>query len=189
MSSAILSVDPGSSSGWAIYAMNESKPIFWGQVALKTGASHSKKSAVALKEILDKAVSRYVSLMVIEGPYKIHVPKPKGERRGRFKLEEAKDEIGWRTYHSMGQSFGRWVQVALERGLRIVEVNPRSWQAATVGTGRRQQQIPKYQDLAKHLTGQSVPADAAAAIVIGYYWRVKGEHEARLEEATSKHEV
>lgn len=175
MTAAILAIDPGRVSGWAIYPMNEKRPVAWGQIALKQGSDHTRKSAKGIREIVEKAVGDGATTMVIEGPYKIRLPKRKkpGWIKGAKGKDEKPDELGWKTYHSMGQSFGRWAQAALEQRMRIVEVNPRSWQSKTVGTGPRDQQIPKYKDLAKHLTGSDLPSDAAAAVVIGYYWTVK----------------
>lgn len=175
MTAAILAVDPGRSSGWAIYPMNEKKPITWGQIALKQGSDHTWKSAKGIEEVVEKAIGYGVTTMVIEGPYKIQLPK----RAKSYWMQKAKGkddkppEIGWKTHWGLGVNFGRWAQVALEQRMRIVEINPRSWQSKTVGTGPRSQQIPKYKDLAKHLTGSELPSDAAAAVVIGYYWTVK----------------
>lgn len=191
MTDGILAIDPGAMSGWAIYPAGAKKPSLWGQLRLRQkSGERSQKGARELRRIfVEEVVNADVKLLVIEGPYKIRVPK-KAARSPMKSLQrkavKESFEVGWKTYHGMGQTFGAWAQLAAEHGLKIVEVNPRTWQAKTVGTGPRKQQIAKYRDLAKHLTGEVVPADAAAAVVIGFYWMVAGawkeavEHQEKL---------
>lgn len=86
-------------------------------------------------------------------------------------------KIGWKTYYSMGTARGRWEQLVRENHLKLVEVNPRTWQARTVGTGKREEQIKKYKERANQLLGNAPTApigdDAAAAICIGIWATIK----------------
>lgn len=167
MSAGLVAVDPGASSGFAVYPPGSRAPTDWGQVRLHNDGRHTQKSALRVREIVEAARDAGCEVLVIEGPYKIRAPN---KLAGKAKPGAAeKIDVGWRTYHSMGASYGRWVQEARAAGLRVVEVNPRTWQAATVGTGPRKQQIPKYKRLARKVCGSEAdpPADASAAIVIG----------------------
>ncbi len=126
-----------------------------------------------MREIVEEAARLGCGVLVIEGAYKIHLPKKKKQSPGQKKDKDDKpDELGWATYFGIGVSYGRWIQLALEHEMRVVKVNPRSWQSKTIGTGPRKQQIQKYKDRAKDVTGEDLPADAAAAVVIGQ-WAVE----------------
>lgn len=182
MRPGILAVDPGQISGWAIYPRGSQKPVAWGQIKLGSAKNPTIKSALELRRVFIKAAELKISVMVIEGPYKIRIPKAKTKAHLNIGQKKGREEPGWKTYHSMGIHFGRWLQLALEARMKHYEVNPRSWQAATIGTGPREQQIPKYQDLARHITGQELSPDTAAAVTIGRYWIVKGYWQAIVEQ-------
>lgn len=163
----LVAVDPGASSGFAVYPPGAKAPTDWGQIRLHSDGKHTRKSALRIREIVEAAAGAGCTVLVIEGPYKIRAPNKSGT--GKHGAKSDPIDVGWRTYHSMGASFGRWVQEARAAGLSVHEVNPRTWQAATVGTGPRKQQIPKYKRLARKVAGEDKdpPADASAAIVIG----------------------
>lgn len=162
---AILAVDPGAHSGWALGA---GSPVDWGVVTLK-----SCNAVELLMMIASKAQLMGVRTMVIEGPYRLRLPKPKPPAEGEEPVDM--DGIGWRTYHGMGVSRGYWDLLARMHHWAIVEVNPRTWQAATVGTYPREQMRKLYQAKAKSLTHSPVeiPPDAAAAINIHDWYVMK----------------
>ena len=153
----ILAIDPGASSGYCLIHTGSPVKYDWGVIRLK-----SKRAAQKMRDLFGKAILVGVDVVVIEGPYPVRIPK----RNKDGEVEET--VLGWRTMYGLGVSRGRWEQEAAAAGLRIVEVSPRTWQARTVGTGKRDQQIAKYKARAKHLTKstKAVPADAAAAICI-----------------------
>jgi len=162
-SATILAVDPGASSGWAI--LTGMKVADWGVVRLGNVNAPDEMRMVG-----SQAVRLGARTMIIEGPFPFTPPHAKDLE------EDDKVRIGWRTGYSLGVSRGRWEQTALLVGLGVEEVNPRTWQAATVGTGRREQQIAKYRDRAASMakvSAKEIPADAAAAICIGDWWMVR----------------
>lgn len=172
----VLAVDPGASSGWAII---DTRPVEWGVIMTR-----KIDSAELIRMVVAKAARIGATTMIIEGPYKLRLPKrakkdpklcPTCNQEVAEEGEDAPYEPGWKTYYSMGVSRGRWEQEARAAGLKVEEVNPRTWQAATVGTGPRKQQIQKYRDRAKHLakSSRAVPADAAAAICIGDWYMIR----------------
>lgn len=173
---AVLAVDPGASSGWCI--LSRGKVYDYGQVTMK-----NRDAPEQLMQIVGLAGLRGVGTMVIEGPYKIRLKKSKTQLCPKCKrpLEDEDHVIGWKTYYSMGVSRGKWEQAARRAGLSVDEVNPRTWQAATVGTGPREWQIEKYQERARHLIQlakipvKTIPVqpDAAAAVCIADWWMVK----------------
>lgn len=175
MGVTVLAVDPGASSGWAIAGH---APVEWGVVSMK-----NVSSAQLIRMIVEKAHALGATTLVIEGPYKLRMPRPKGQTHrcatcGQDVPEDGQDapyEPGWKTYYGMGTARGRWEQEARFVGLKIHEVNPRTWQAATVGTGPRPKQIEKYRARAKSLarSQKTIAADAAAAICIADWWRIR----------------
>ena len=172
----VLAVDPGASSGWCLLV--DGKVYDYGQVSMK-----KSNSADLISQIMGVAGIQGTGTMVIEGPYKIRLKKSKDKVCPKCKrpLEDEDHVIGWKTYYSMGTSRGRWEQAARRAGMTVEEVNPRTWQAATVGTGARDFQIAKYQARARHLIQQAgipvktipIQPDAAAAVCIGDWWMVK----------------
>lgn len=162
---AILAVDPGAHSGWAIIT---TRPIDWGVVTLKNA-----NAIEVLMLIASKAQLTGVKTMVIEGPYRLRLPKPKPQEGQEQDID--RDAIGWRTYFGMGVSRGYWDMLARMHHWAVVEVNPRTWQAATIGTHPRAQMAELYRATAKTLTHSpaQIPADAAAAICIGDWYAMK----------------
>lgn len=142
----ILAVDPGASSGWAI-ADDEGRVIRWGYLRLD-----SKGSAMAMNATIPFYT---LEAMIIEGP------APMGP------------QMGWRTMYGLGVARGRWEQEARRHGLDVIEVNPRTWQAACLG-GRmkREQAIACYRERARAIVGATkpIPADEAAAICIADWY-------------------
>lgn len=161
----VLAVDPGAMSG---HCLNDGKPREWGEIKLQR-----QESAELIRMVVTGAARKGCRVMLIEGPYPIKIPRKKGEKCPTCKreLEEGPD-MGWRTQYGMGAARGRWEQAARIAGLRIEEVNPRTWEAATIGTGRRPQQIKKYQARARALTKspKPIPPDASAAIIMSDWY-------------------
>ena len=145
----ILAVDPGASSGWYIPGAIV-YPLPYGTIKLA-----NKDAAQSIENVVRAAVTAGARVCVIEGPV------PMGPK------------AGWRTMYGLGVARGRWEQEARRQGLEVVEVNPRTWQAACIG-GRckREEGILLYRARAKSIVKSAAPiqADAAAAVCIGEWW-------------------
>lgn len=149
---AVLAVDPGESSGWAIY-------VHGGLVA--SGEcdvfGHDPEWVIG-------------SFLACEGPHVVVVERPFMVRFGTQVAVGAGDVI-WRR-HAERAGLGR----------RIVRVYPATWRARVTGMSNAKREAARAveQEHAARVAGRAVGPDQAAAICIGLWAIRAGEVAAKI---------
>jgi len=165
----ILSVDPGSTSGWAMYRPGEDSYTLhrFGLVRETTGAKAARIIRRAIKARPDDEVP---VLLVIERQY---IPRPDQAGRSDKVLSSA-------ALEGLFMNRARWQVVAelLALEVDVHGVKPQQWQTPIIGAGRgvkRKERKRRAKAVASsYFPGAVFTNDEADAVLMGL-------HEARLQ--------
>lgn len=150
---SILAIDPGASSGWALWTRDG---ITSGRVAIDTDSGRLSASNLLATIGLDRVVIEAMGYL------------PRGEAR-------------YDTAYGMGRHAGIWEALALTRCVPVEWVHPSKWQRAMLSVRGRNPGRPALKGLsmavATRVVGHPVGSDEADAICLLEWYVV----EARLK--------
>ncbi len=156
---AVLGVDPGSVSGWALMTIEASpRVIQCGKIEFRQPRRGEYRTA---SQCVQWALStpNHVELVAIESQYLDSNPK----------------RIG--SMIKLCRSAGRWIEAAEEGGLIHWEINPNRWQSAMLGAKFRRDQLKKIcRAVCAQRFGVTAGSDISDAVLIGAYAAVELYH-------------
>jgi Holliday junction resolvasome RuvABC endonuclease subunit len=176
---AVLGVDPGATTGWALVTCEEAG----GAVSLERWGKGINRDGDWVYQLVKGTVDR--SIWVHDGAdLWLAVEKqyiPGYERDKKVQIAKSISALKVAVHR------GRWLGAAEAHGLSVQEVHPKSWQAAELGavkTKRAQIKalaLQKASALWPELQGLKKSEDhIAEAALIARYWAKKQQHAAML---------
>jgi Holliday junction resolvasome RuvABC endonuclease subunit len=156
----VLGVDPGAVSGWGLVTV-EAAPrlVSFGKIEF---AKPRRKEFRTASQCVRWALStpNEVALVAIEGQYLDRDPK---RIASMIKL---------------CRSAGRWVEAAEDAGLKHWEINPTTWQSATLGARFTRDQLKKIsRAVCAQRFGVNISHNISDAVLIATYAAVEIYHE------------
>lgn len=164
MTSALLSIDPGATSGVAVVSMGKRPGLLHHEV-WKNKNGGVRPSGVVLRLLEQYQIVR----CVVEDQFLKDNPL---------------------TLKKLSRTAGAWEEACLAAGLEVDWVNAATWQARVLGRrmGRKREEIIKsYQMIARQDTGVELTPDESAAWCMGRFFVCEIEQKKLLSWAASGH--
>ena len=147
----ILSVDPGERCGWCRICAD-------GHTVARRFSIVDGDDTDAIYGIID--MGRKLTVLVIESQY-----------AKRYTRKDGKSGINFRSVETLMLRAHRWIVLAELYGIEVVQVKPSVWQKYFhIKPGDKKAIIA----LASNIAGQPVESDAADALLIGEWYRLRG---------------